>query len=69
MDQDKDFVIVGNSICEFAKPLNEVRWITRSGERVLQQAWVAQHISLAGYVTYSQTQWRDVPLVVGEQTR
>jgi hypothetical protein len=60
-EEYQSVIVLGDTICEFARPSNAIRWVERDGQKVLQQAWVAQHQDVHGYVTFTQEQWRDVP--------
>lgn len=67
MSEQENYVVLGDTICEFEQPTNAVRWLRRNRDLVLQQCWIARG-EKNGQVTYVKEQWRDVPIVDDPQS-
>jgi hypothetical protein len=44
------------------KPMGQVRWLDRDGNRILQQYWSITSHSAAGNPVGLHGEWRDVPI-------
>lgn len=44
------------------KPVGQVRWLVRDGERLLQQYFAVTSYSAGGTVLGLHGEWRDVPI-------
>jgi hypothetical protein len=51
---------------ELVNPTNQLRWLTRDGEKILQQLWTKIGQDRFGYATYAAEEWRDIPVANGE---
>ena len=60
---DDDLVVVGDDLKRL-EPTPELRFVARSGLKILQQKWSASGDGIdGGYrTTFTQFKWKDVPL-------